>query len=287
MGSQHKYDTSATGSYQAQHGEDRWLEHYFLGIQDGVFVEVGAYDGIVLSNTFFLESIGWTGVLVEPVPEKAEKCRINRPRSLVFECAAVGSDLPGDISFHEVIDGGVYSTSRLSKDHSARLERYGLHTRTLTVRARTLDSMLEEAQLKRVDFVSIDVEGAEVDVLSGFTLARWRPRVVMIEVNSRTRSAEIRDKFVRAGYVYFASVEINDVYVPLQELPGLALFFDRARYWSHQAGRALRWSWGKARRLARPKRSNVLESSPLSHATFPNLSARSSPIAVRTPILWK
>ena len=237
----HSYLDRAPGPYQSQHGEVRWLEAYFKGLSNGFFVEVGAYDGVVLSNTVFLESIGWRGVLIEPAPEKAQKCRLNRPLALVFECAAVGSDRIREITFHDVVGGGVYSTSQLSPEHSDRLDRYGLKTRTITVPARTLDSILEDAHPKHVDFVSIDVEGAEADVLGGFTLSRWWPRAVMIEVNSRSRSSAIRDIFNRSGYVYLTSIAINDVYVPLTDFHRVASLIDGSRYWLHQIRKSLCW----------------------------------------------
>jgi FkbM family methyltransferase len=226
----HAYAERAPGAYQAQHGEDRWLERYFRGRPDGFFVEVGAYDGVVLSNTYFLESIGWRGILVEPIPEKASRCRLNRPQARVFECAAVAPGSNSEIAF-EVVDGGeVYSTSSMSPEHTARVAGYGLRTRKIVVPARTLDSILEEVHPVRVDYVSIDVEGAEVEVLRGFDIGRWRPRVVMIEVNTRTRAAALRELFTSHGYVYLSSIGINDVYVPLTEFKALARGIDYLRY---------------------------------------------------------
>ena len=74
--SDHRYVNAKPGAYQSQRG---------------FYVEVGAYDGKVISNTYYFEQLGWTGALVEPHPEKAAACRVNRPRSRVFECAAVSS----------------------------------------------------------------------------------------------------------------------------------------------------------------------------------------------------
>ena len=230
MNSVHAYTTRVAGPYQSQHGEDRWLEHYFKGRREGGFVEVGAYDGIVLSNTFFLETVGWRGILVEPHPEKAARCRENRPLARVFECAAVGPGGASVVTF-DVVDGGeVYSTSAMSAEHAARLRSYGLRSRQIEVRAQTLDSILEEAQLPRLDYASIDVEGAELEVLRGFDLRRWRPSVVMIEVNDRIRKRAIRDVFVSSGYVYLRRIGINEVYVPLTHFKSLARAVDGVRY---------------------------------------------------------
>ena len=234
----HSYVEPRPGPYQAQHGEDRWVEEYFKG-KPGFFVEVGAYDGIVLSNTYFLESIGWTGILVEPDPAMAARCRQNRPKCPLYECAAVGSDAMKEITFNVVDGGEVYSAAgELTELQQKRLEGWGLQSRKMTVAAKTLDAMLTEVGPPRVDFVSIDVEGGEADILRGFDLARWRPRVVMVEVNSRVRSGGVREAFTRQGYVYLESIEINEVYVPLTELHALATAVDRARYAMHVSRKA-------------------------------------------------
>jgi FkbM family methyltransferase len=235
----HVYLEPRPGPYQAQHGEDRWLEAYFKG-EPGFFVEVGAYDGIVLSNTYFLESIGWSGILIEPDPAKAARCRANRPKARVYECAAVASDATKSITFNVVEGGEVYSAAgELTELQQKRLQGWGLTPKPMTVAARTLDSMLAEVAPPRVDFVSIDVEGGEVDVLRGFDLARWRPRVVMVEVNSRVRSTGVREAFTRQGYVYLESIDINQVYVPMTELRTLAAAVDGARYAMHLSRKAV------------------------------------------------
>jgi FkbM family methyltransferase len=238
--SRHSYDERRPGPYQAQHGEDRWVEEYFKGEPPGFFVEVGAYDGIILSNTYLLESLGWSGILVEPDPAMAARCRTNRPKCRLYECAAVGSDATKEITFNVVDGGEVYSAAgELTPLQRKRLEEWGLRSRTMTVAARTLDSMLAEAGAARVDFVSIDVEGGEADILRGFDLARWRPRVVMVEVNSRVRSSGVREAFTRQGYVYLESIEINEIYVPLTELRALATAIDGARYAMHLSRKAV------------------------------------------------
>ena len=89
-------------SFHAQNGEDRWLDAYFGAKRSGFFVEIGAFDGYNLSNTFHFEQLGWTGILVEPDPQKAALCRTHRPRSNTFQCAMVGPEAAGEITFYQV-----------------------------------------------------------------------------------------------------------------------------------------------------------------------------------------
>ena len=212
----HAYVIKKFGSYQSQHGEDKWLDIYFSQKRHGFFVEVGAYDGIILSNTYHFEKErGWSGILVEPDVKKAELCRENRANSRIFECAAVGSNNIKEVSFHQVDGGEVYSTINLIDSHRQRIEEYGLAHHEVKVRAMTLDKILAESQARRIDFVSIDVEEAEFEVLNGFDIKKWKPAIVFVESNSSERKPEIRDYFVRNGYVYFHSIVVNDFYKPV------------------------------------------------------------------------
>ncbi len=78
----------------AKDGLDLKLEP-FLRKRDGFFIEAGANDGLKQSNTLYFERhYGWRGLLVEPVPEFAARCRVNRPGCVVEECALVGADGP-------------------------------------------------------------------------------------------------------------------------------------------------------------------------------------------------
>jgi FkbM family methyltransferase len=242
-------------SYRSQNGEDRWLDAHFGAKRSGFFVEVGAYDGVNLSNTYHFEQSGWTGVLVEPDPDMAERCRRDRPRSLTFQCAAGGNT--GEISFYKVAGGEAYSTTSLSAAHRERLDRMGLAWREVKVAVRTLDSILEEAHAPGVDFVSIDVEGGEFAVLQGFNIRRWKPAVVIVETNAAVRSPEVRRYFVANGYAYRHSIDVNDFYLPAESVPASVL--DATNYLKHRTVRRL----ARTRQLAlRAWRKHVLRRHP-------------------------
>lgn len=228
---EHAYTTPKSTSYQSQHGEDKWLDEFFKHKKHGFFVEVGAYDGMVLSNSYHFEKErAWTGILVEPDERKADLCRKNRPNSRTYECAAVGSGDIKEISFFQVEGGEVYSTINLVDSHRQRLVEYGLEHREVRVKAMTMDQMLAEVNPSCVDFVSIDVEEGEHEVLKGFDIRRWKPKLVIVESNSSTRKPEIREFFVRNGYAYLTSVAINDFYSPVFGGSLFAKIVDIGRY---------------------------------------------------------
>lgn len=188
-----------TLNFKAQFGEDKILAKHFADTKQGFYVEVGALDGVYVSNTLFFEQMGWQGVLVEPIPEAAKKCAQARPRSKVVCCAAVAPNSAAEIEF-EVVEGWeALSAPSLNKE---RLHEYQPQIRKITVPAKTLDTILQEANVNRIDFLTIDVEGHEWEVLQGFTIDRWRPEIVIIE-----RWADVPDKRIMKymhdnNYVY-------------------------------------------------------------------------------------
>jgi FkbM family methyltransferase len=200
--------------FRAQHGEDRILFEYFGGRRSGYYVEVGAFNGVDLSNTFFFEQIGWEGLLVEPHPDLAALCRRDRPRSTVAACAVVPPGTPPMVSF-EVSDGAeLYSSlamGRAQRDQVVR-ETGTLAVRTIQAEAKTLDRVLEEAGATAVDFMTIDVEGHELGALEGFDIGRWRPRVVILERNEEMPRLGILRYMSRHGYVLGQRTGVNDWY---------------------------------------------------------------------------
>jgi FkbM family methyltransferase len=146
----------------------------FFGDKVGFFVEVGANDPHARSQTWHLEQAGWTGVLIEPQPDLARKLCDNR-KSRVFAVACSSPDNAGrNLPLH--VAGPL---SSLDLDQMAP---GSIPETTIQVPIRTLDSVLEEAAAPaRFDFLSIDVEGHEIEVLRGFDISRWQPRLILLE----------------------------------------------------------------------------------------------------------
>lgn len=198
----------------SQNGEDLILWEFFGKKRTGVCVDVGAYDGVGFSNTYFFEAIGWSAVLVEAVPELYAQCVAARPYSTVVH-AACGAH-QGQVEF-TVVEGarGVATLSSMKPDR-VRIEREGGTVRTVEVPLRTLDEILA-AVTGPIDFVSIDVEGAELDVLHGFDLARFQPRLLVIEDNSAGADRSVSDWLQKQGYVAKLQVEQNIFYARQDE----------------------------------------------------------------------
>lgn len=184
--------------------EQRLIAEFFKG-RRGYFVEVGANEPRLRSQTFHLEQAGWTGLLVEPQPELAERLR-NERAARVFDCACSSPENFGQ-SLPFFVAGPLSSLDRSGMAPGAAPER------TIMVPIRTLDDILVEAGApQKFEFLSIDVEGHEVEVLRGFTFERWRPQLILLEdhVPDLSRHRYLR----RAGYKIVRRYENNGWYVP-------------------------------------------------------------------------
>ena len=157
--------------YHSQCGQDKFLDtEVFHGYRRGVFVEVGAWDGVDLSNTVFFErERGWTGLAIEPLPDRYQQLVANRTCKTLNVAI---SDTEGEAEFlalsgpTSMLSGLVSSydprhVNRINKE-AAEL---GAEKTVLRVPTRRLDSIFREHGLTRIHYLSIDVEGAEFECL--------------------------------------------------------------------------------------------------------------------------
>ena len=201
--------------YYSQHGEDRALWDFFRGQSGGVCVEVGGFDGETFSNTLTFEEQGWRAIIVEPMPHFAPKIQARRPGATLFACAAEAA--PGETKLVIAHGAEALSTTTAKSDHLERIRKLGGRTEEVIVPVRTLDDMLAEAGVAKIDFITIDVEGGELAVLQGFDLARWQPRIVILENNDSKRCGALQDAMLQRGYHWFTSTSCNEWYVPRSE----------------------------------------------------------------------
>ena len=194
-----------TESY-AQWGDDVLVWDHFKGKADGVFLEAGANDPKGISQTWLLEKRGWTGVLVEPVPECCDKLRAERPGSKVFQ-KALGSPSQRGI-LRLAIPEGVSALAAAIPDGG----KAGAGDRVIEAELITLTEVLDQAGVKHLDYLSLDLEGMELEALQGLDFSRFKPDVVIVE--DRLDSLA-RHRFMKGvGYKLVRRNGSNNWYVP-------------------------------------------------------------------------
>lgn len=202
--------------FTSQHGQDLWVSTVLAPtLNNGVFVDIGAHDGQSLSNTYFLEKrLGWTGIAIEPIPERFAELKRNRG------CICLQGCISGKkgISAFNIISGDSEMLSGIpsqyDRRHKVRIakeieQRGGKHLEIVT-QTFTLNEILESNGLHHVDYVSMDVEGSELDILGAFDFDRFDVKIFGIENNYQDPRIP---KLMRSkGYV-FHSVVGDEFYV--------------------------------------------------------------------------
>lgn len=192
---------------RAQFGEDTILLEIFRNRSTGFCAEVGAHDGVTGSTTLAFERIGWQCLLVEPNPDLTEHIQRNRSCTLATRAASAAE---GSAVFY-VADHAVMSTLDIGR-RQRRVSGAGGRLRAIEVQTARLDTLLADAGFEHLDFLTIDVEGHELEVLKGFTLERFTPRVVIIEEEVPYRRSKVARHMCAHGYINFRRTGVNEWY---------------------------------------------------------------------------
>lgn len=164
----------------------------------GFFVEFGATNGVSGSNTFLMEkTFGWSGILAEPARCWHDALALNRTATISHKC--VWREGGARLTFRETQEAGFSTLDVLTaKDrHVARRTAAGIYE----VDTITLSQLLAYHDAPAViDYMSIDTEGSELDILQAFDFTRHRPRILTVEHNYRPDRADMVALMTAQGY---------------------------------------------------------------------------------------
>jgi FkbM family methyltransferase len=189
----------------SQFQQDLWValtlgQH---GKSGGYYVDVGSADGVLISNTYLLDQMAWKGVCIDPFPRHMQ----NRTCQVFKQ--PVYSESGKKVQFRSAVNlGGIESDLGSNKKELSKAPLVELVTATL-------DEILDKAKAPNwIDYMNIDVEGAEYDVLRGFSFNRYQVGTLTIEHNYEAEKRErIRKLMQENGYVRVRSWEVDDWYV--------------------------------------------------------------------------
>jgi len=210
----------------AQNLEDYHLDLVLGDQPDGTYVDVGGGHPVADNVSFWFYLKGWRGLIVEPQATLAGIYAHVRPRDHTVSCLAGRSE--GEAEFH-VVDK-LHGFSTTVREHAAGASQFGADFATVRKPVRTLAALCAEAGLIEIDFLKIDVEGAEADAIAGMDFKRWRPRVVVVEAiapGSMDASWQAWEPALLAeGYAFAFCDRLNRFYVA-HEAAALAARFPR------------------------------------------------------------
>ena len=194
--------------FYSQYGQDQYLEeHVFRGYKQGTFVDIGAHDGLSLNNTLYFEKYhGWTGINVEPIRAIYDQLQINRPHSININCAVCNHD--GETEFlcntgYTEMLSGIKSTYDPRHYHRLQIENKNNNatTEVMMVKTKRLETIFDEYGLSHIHYLSIDVEGAEFEVIRSIHFDKVFIDVIGFENNYNDSSDPIIRYLVDKNYV--------------------------------------------------------------------------------------
>ena len=199
-------ETLGLAKFYSQIGQDKWvLETVFPDVTDGFFLDIGSGDGTLLSNSRALEDRGWTGICIDPFPKNMEgrTCRVLKEVVFSETGKRVTFQASGDI-------GGVADTLGKWKGQASGAPSVELTTITLA------DIFRGTRVPAFIHFVSLDIEGAELEALKGFPFDRYKIGALAVEHNEEEPKRSAIEALMRGhGYRKVHSWYQDDFYVPL------------------------------------------------------------------------
>jgi FkbM family methyltransferase len=200
----------------ADYETDLEIQKYFEPGYAGVCIDIGAGIGTERSNTYYFEKNYWRCLCIEPNPKLYNHMRMYRRLAMNIACS--NYDKKG-VPFHiyDINDGNQEAISslvvdqRLVDSHKEMINS----VEEIKVEVKKLDSVLSRINLEKIDFVSIDTEGTELEVLMGFDLSRWKPKLLVVENNFE--DPKFSNYLGEFGYVFSQRVGVNDFFARSEE----------------------------------------------------------------------
>jgi FkbM family methyltransferase len=210
----------------AQNAEDILIDRLFRG-EVGTFVDIGACHPVIHSNTAFFHERGWRGVNLEPSAVAFQFFVDHRPLDRNLNLAA--SDFDGELTYYEIADHVIHGISTLSAEIARGYARRGYAVVEKPVAVRTVRGLVQEYDIDPPDFLSIDVESHEAQVIRGIDLEHWRPKLIVVEstvpLSPEPNHQTWEPRLLEQGYRFMAFNGLNPFYLR-DDLPHLARHFE-------------------------------------------------------------
>ena len=181
----------------SQEGEDMILRRIFEGRKEGFYVDVGAYHPILHSNTYFFYRMGWRGINIEPNTEYIRLFHQYRARDINLPIGV--SDVSTNLKYYMFNEPALNTFEEDIAKRPTRNEKQYYPTGETAIKVQRLETILQEhlPENRKIDFISVDVEGHEFKVIRSNDWKMFRPRCLLVEVLDSNLEEIIRSELHR------------------------------------------------------------------------------------------
>jgi FkbM family methyltransferase len=196
----------------SQLNQDTEVLNFYKNKTDGFFIEIGASDGIDLSNTYLLEKkYNWKGICIEPVPEKFKLLCNNRPGSFCCDMAVYkesNKEVIFDIANNDTLFSGI------SEEIDCHKNSVNANKTQIIVKTISFNDLLEKYNAPLfVEYLSLDTEGSELEILKSVDLQKYIFGIIDVEHNFvEPRRTQIKELLISNGYIYVKENKWDDSY---------------------------------------------------------------------------
>lgn len=197
----------------SQMGQDMLVLKHYKDKTDGFFVDIGAHDGVYLSNSLALENIGWKGICVECNPMRFQQLCANRKTAICVD-KAVYTQTDKEVTFdicvnHDELSGISTCIGELYRKHVDDSKKQ-IQVKTITL----TDLLKNSSAPPLVDYLSLDTEGSELDILSSHDFSLYNFGLIHLEHNyQEPKRTNIKELLISKNYSYIGPNQQDDVYV--------------------------------------------------------------------------
>jgi FkbM family methyltransferase len=203
----------------AQSGEDLIVDFVFraIGIDRPTYLDIGAHHPKYLSNTYVFYKKGSRGICVEPDPILYRRIAKSRPRDICIN-AGIGKSDREACEFFVMSIPALNTFSRESAELSAKIGGHAIK-KIIRIPMQSINELVRRHMPSGPDFVSVDVEGLDAEIIGSIDFSAWRPTVFCVETLSLSsdgkeiKSPEIADLLQSRGYMLYADTFINSIFV--------------------------------------------------------------------------
>lgn len=166
----------------SQWGEDKFINDFFIKKNNGVYLDIGCFHPVMYSNTCLLHKRGWSGINIDINPTSIDLFNIVRPKDFNL-CTTIDKD---DKEFNIYYDDPFSPLNTLDREFYKKIKKKSNRIfKDITIKSKTIDRIINDSKINsKIDFINIDVEGRDYEILKNIKIDKLKPSLVSIETHN-------------------------------------------------------------------------------------------------------